>query len=320
MNDTDQYAQWDAAYVLGALSGSERAEYEEHLSGCLSCRTAVAELAGLPGLLGQLSPAEAIAVESGSGGSDGAGPFADPFAVPDPPASLMPRLPHASEWRQRWLAPMAAAAAALLIGGVGGYAVSASRDAVPGAGPSSTLAQGRSRLAFAPVSASPMTAVVDVVPTSQGTELRVECQYAQSTATGAGSGTGSGTGSGVGGSGTSGATGSGSTGSGAMTGTRGRMGTGGSMPSSGSSGGSTAATGSTGSATTGSGDGGYPGIRYAIWVVGRDGRDMLVKDWTARAGRVMHPRGVTPWSVGQIESIEIRLVDGGATVMRAQVG
>ena len=195
MNDNDQYAQWDAAYVLGALVGAERAEYEEHLAGCAACRAAVAELAGLPGLLGQLSPAEAIAVESDPGAVDGgddvaryAGPFTDPRALPEPPPSLMPRLPEIGPVPRPWLAPMAAAAAALLIGGVGGYAVSASRDGVPGAGPSSTLAVGSSRLAFVPVSASPMTAVVDVVPTGQGTEVRVECQYAPATATGTGSG------------------------------------------------------------------------------------------------------------------------------------
>ena len=190
----------------------------------------------------------------------------------------MPRLPESGSVPRSWLAPMAAAAAALLIGGVGGYAVSASRDAVPGAGRSSTLAVGSSRLAFVPVSASPMTAVVDVVPTGQGTEVRVECQYAPATATG--SVTGSPTGSS-----------------------------------------SAAPSTATGPSTTGSraGDGSYPGIRYAIWVVGLDGREMQVKDWTARSGRVMHPSGVTSWPVAQIESVEIRLADTGDTVMRAQV-
>jgi anti-sigma factor RsiW len=55
----DKFAQWDAAYVLGALSPAERREFEEHLASCPSCQAAVSELAALPGLLAQLSPDDA---------------------------------------------------------------------------------------------------------------------------------------------------------------------------------------------------------------------------------------------------------------------
>lgn len=48
----------DGAYVLGALSPSERAAYERHLSTCSFCREAVADIAVLPGLLGRLDPAD----------------------------------------------------------------------------------------------------------------------------------------------------------------------------------------------------------------------------------------------------------------------
>ena len=41
----DKFAQWDAAYVLGALSPAERREFEEHLASCPSCQAAVSELA-----------------------------------------------------------------------------------------------------------------------------------------------------------------------------------------------------------------------------------------------------------------------------------
>ena len=47
---------WDAAYVLGSLSSTERREYETHLSGCPPCRTAVAELSGMPALAGDAGP------------------------------------------------------------------------------------------------------------------------------------------------------------------------------------------------------------------------------------------------------------------------
>jgi len=49
------------AYVLGALEPAERADVESHLAGCAECRDELAELAGLPGLLGRIDLAEAIA-------------------------------------------------------------------------------------------------------------------------------------------------------------------------------------------------------------------------------------------------------------------
>ena len=52
--DGDRYLTWDAAYVLGSLSSNERREYEAHLETCERCRTAVAELSGIPALLAKL--------------------------------------------------------------------------------------------------------------------------------------------------------------------------------------------------------------------------------------------------------------------------
>lgn len=51
------YAYDSGAYVLGALSPSERAGYERHLADCPICREAVGDVAVLPGLLGRLDPA-----------------------------------------------------------------------------------------------------------------------------------------------------------------------------------------------------------------------------------------------------------------------
>jgi hypothetical protein len=44
----------DGAYVLGALSPAERAEFEQHLDNCAGCAAAVGQLAPLPGLLGRV--------------------------------------------------------------------------------------------------------------------------------------------------------------------------------------------------------------------------------------------------------------------------
>ena len=209
MSTHDEYADWDAAYVLGALSVAERREFEEHLAGCAACRAAVAELAGMPGLLAQLPPGEVLAMDHGGAlGGDGDG---DLMKL-EPPASLMPELPSSPTRldRSRWLAPVAAAAAALLIGGLGGYAAStAGRDGAPAPGSSASstgpggVVAAPGRLAFTAVEPSLMTAVVDVVPIANGTELRVECQYARWTGS-AGTATGTGATSGSGGSGGSG--------------------------------------------------------------------------------------------------------------------
>jgi len=50
-----QYAEWDAAYVLGALSTSERHLFEAHLADCALCRSAVADLAPTVGLLSRVT-------------------------------------------------------------------------------------------------------------------------------------------------------------------------------------------------------------------------------------------------------------------------
>jgi carotenoid cleavage dioxygenase-like enzyme len=55
------YAMWDAAYVLGSLSDSDRREYEAHLEGCGECRTAVTELAAVSPLLSALDYNDVIA-------------------------------------------------------------------------------------------------------------------------------------------------------------------------------------------------------------------------------------------------------------------
>jgi hypothetical protein len=59
---TDQFRDADAAYVLGALSADARREFERHLTTCPACSAAVAELAGMPGILGKLSRDEAVAL------------------------------------------------------------------------------------------------------------------------------------------------------------------------------------------------------------------------------------------------------------------
>jgi hypothetical protein len=50
----DPFTDWDAAYLLGALSPSDRHAYEDHLAECDACSASVSELAGVPGLLARV--------------------------------------------------------------------------------------------------------------------------------------------------------------------------------------------------------------------------------------------------------------------------
>ena len=47
----DDIADWDAAYVLGALSRDDRHRYEAYLAENPDRAAALTELAGLPGIL-----------------------------------------------------------------------------------------------------------------------------------------------------------------------------------------------------------------------------------------------------------------------------
>ena len=53
---TCEFAHLDGAYVLGALSPTDRLAFERHLPMCSDCTRAVQELAGMPGLLARVSP------------------------------------------------------------------------------------------------------------------------------------------------------------------------------------------------------------------------------------------------------------------------
>jgi hypothetical protein len=158
----DEFALWDAAYVLGALSPMERRQFEEHLAVCADCRAAVAELAGIPGLLSQVSAEDVLGPTPSEVHAD------EPDSLPVPPSDLVARL-VAREHRQRfrWRAVIAAAVVVVIVG----VGVASGLVPLPAGGPR--------RLAFSPVAPSAITAVVDLVPLHTGTEVAVECQYGE---------------------------------------------------------------------------------------------------------------------------------------------
>lgn len=154
----DRFEDWDAAYVLGALSPDERSEFEAHLAGCLRCRSAVSEIAGLPGLLSQVGPEDAARLTDPR-------PTAEP-----PPESLLPTVLARARRGQRQLHTRLLAVAAGLALLLGGFLLAQVLDSL-GTDPAR-------RIAFEPVGASGITAVVDLLPIATGTRVAVECQDA----------------------------------------------------------------------------------------------------------------------------------------------
>lgn len=97
------------AYVLGALDPAERSDVDAHLPLCPACRDELAELAGLPGLLGRLTEDEVLA-----------GPVRPEPALLERLLASVAR--HRRRTRRRLLA-VAAAAAVMLVGAGGTAAV-----------------------------------------------------------------------------------------------------------------------------------------------------------------------------------------------------
>ena len=152
-----------AAYVLGALAPAERAQFVDHLDTCVGCRAHVDDMAGLPGLLSRVGPAELAALDddpAGDGGGD------SPGATPPLPPSLLPDLLRAVDRRQRrrsWTtaALVAVAACAALLAVLAGV----QRSAAP------------TPLALRPVVDAPITADVGLTPVTWGTRIGLRCTY-----------------------------------------------------------------------------------------------------------------------------------------------
>ncbi len=168
----DRYTDWDAAYVLGALSPAERHEFEQHLADCDACSKAVTSLAAMPGLLAALPADEAWALidetdsEGRAAGASGSTGWAAPVApLPD----ILPRLAaraRASRRRRFGIVVGGAAAAAALVAGA---------IVVP---PLVSAPSPTTEVALAATVPSPLTATVDFTTESWGTSIRMDCGYA----------------------------------------------------------------------------------------------------------------------------------------------
>jgi hypothetical protein len=161
----DDIAEWDAAYVLGALSLEDRHTFEAYLAANSERAAALTEVAGLPGILNALSRDEAIALTEHAGDATTDGQSLD----------LMPSLASAAATRQRrsirnLTAVAVAAVAAVAIGaGVLGAVV------FPRSGP--PPAERMALQAMQPTPKGGINAALAVTEKKWGTRLDWTCEY-----------------------------------------------------------------------------------------------------------------------------------------------
>ncbi|MEV7876030.1 zf-HC2 domain-containing protein [Microbacterium sp. NPDC089188] len=156
--DHERLSSWDGAYVLGALSAPDRAEFEAHLGACELCRAAVAELAPTAGLLSRLSAERARAI------SPSTGPV--PLAAPDP--TLRTRVLDTARRRRRRRATGWVLAASIALVAIAVPGVVAVNSAVSSSG---------TVYALDGVAGAPLEASVKLTSAPWGTRIDLVCQY-----------------------------------------------------------------------------------------------------------------------------------------------
>ncbi|MFJ6651976.1 anti-sigma factor family protein [Microbacterium sp. NPDC091313] len=148
----DDVAEWDAAYVMGALSPAERRIFEDHLARCATCRAAVATLAPTVGLLSRVPAERARAI-----GDDQPGP--------EPQLRDQLMRTHTRRRGRRRNVWTLAAAGALILGGI----------AVPVA--VATAPAGGEVHALQDLGGAPLEASVRLTTVGWGTEIDLVCRY-----------------------------------------------------------------------------------------------------------------------------------------------
>ena len=160
----DRYLTWDAAYVLGSLTSNERREYEAHLETCERCRSAVAELSGMPALLAKLDLEDVRALDE------------EPADTPPLRPEVLDSILDKVRWRRRrsrWLTSAAVGvAAALLAVGV----VIAVNPEVVGLETSTPQASGQ-QIEMTKVAPTPINATITLTGFGWGTRIDMACTY-----------------------------------------------------------------------------------------------------------------------------------------------
>lgn len=156
----DAFRDWDAAYLLGALSPADRRAYEQHLRGCPDCREALGEFVAIPGLLAHLPKEDALGLLE-----------TEQRAEESAPPALLPRLARATDAVRR-RTRFRIAGLVLAAAGVSAAAAVA-LPLVVGAPP--TVVENTVALAAAP--GVPVEASVRFVPEQWGTRIEMDCSW-----------------------------------------------------------------------------------------------------------------------------------------------
>ena len=161
--DHAQFADWDAAFILGALSPSDRRRFEAHLLECQKCRDAIVDTAPTIGLLARLVPERAQSLLDAGEAQPGEGPDlarrSEVIAI---------GVGESRRRRRLWWTGGLTAAAAVIVAIV--LAVSLSMT---------PAVRGSQRVALEPVVDVPLTASVELVDVAWGTRLELLCSYAE---------------------------------------------------------------------------------------------------------------------------------------------
>lgn len=160
----DEFRDWDAAYLLGALSATDRRAYELHLRACPGCRDGLAEFVPLPGLLAHLPHDEALSLLE----------VPEERSVESAPPALLERL-AATAAAVRRRTRLRIAALVVAAAGVSAAAALALPLLVGSSLPSVETAGSVVSLASAP--GIPVEATVEFVSEEWGTRIDMDCSW-----------------------------------------------------------------------------------------------------------------------------------------------